>query len=69
MESLLRNYEFGIRGIWAADSPQQGASGVLNERTQGDDSMNASLREDEISIGIIIAQLLGSTIQGIYSSW
>ena len=69
MESLLRNRKFGIRGIWAVDSPQQVASGVLNERTQGDDSMNASLREDEISIGITIAQLLSSTIQGIYSSW
>ena len=28
-----------IRGIWVADSSNQGASGVLNENTQGDNSM------------------------------
>lgn len=28
---------FEIRGIWAADVSNQGASGVLNESVQGDD--------------------------------
>ena len=31
---------------------------MLNERTQGDDSVNTSLGEDEISIGIAIAASL-----------
>ncbi len=40
MERFLRSHEIAIRGIWAADCSQQGASGVLNEYTQGDDSIN-----------------------------
>ena len=69
MQSLSRSHNFSIRGIWAADSSQQGASGVLNEHTQGDDSMIALLRADEIPIRMTKAQLLGSTILEIYSSW
>ena len=69
MQSLSRSHNFGIQGIWAADSSQQGASGVLNEHAQGDDSMIALLRVDEISMIITTkAQLLGSIILEIYSS-
>ena len=37
-DELHRAYPGKIRAIWIADVSNQGASGVLNERIQGDDS-------------------------------
>jgi len=33
----LKRSNVNIRGIWIADMSHQGASGILNEKTQGDD--------------------------------
>jgi hypothetical protein len=42
--TLSRQRKFKIRSIWIADMSHQGASGVLNEQTQGDDRTSVLLQ-------------------------
>lgn len=57
------SHGFEIRGIWAADTSNQGASGVLNESVQGDDRKSeAILLPIDRSSTLLTTPLFGSEL-------
>lgn len=56
---------FRVRSIWAVDSSHQGASGILNERTQGDDPSAADCARDLLLMVNLFRKELPQPIVGI----
>ena len=59
--ACLKSHGVYIRSIWVADSSNQGASGILNEDIQGDNSMlklSPSWKSRKRSDGILCSFLV-----------